>query len=105
MHDVQFDLVHHRITKFAGVPSRGFDTDKNFAIVKSYDVRWATFVEELEMQSRDSPIGNQPYKNFTQLAQVSSFALLQSQTSLHSIGSERFQLGDVDCCFSLQVAY
>src|SRR5215831_297412 len=68
VHDVQFDLAHQRIAKFAGVPSCGFDTDKNFAIAKSYYVGRATFAEELEMYLRNAPIGNQPHENFVQLA-------------------------------------
>ena len=48
------------------------------------------------MQKRHPPIRNQPDENFAQLAQVSSFAFLQLQTSLNSIRRERFQLGDID---------
>src|SRR4029077_2994771 len=96
VHDVQFDFAHQRITKFASVPSCGFDTDKNFAVVKSHDVSRPTFAEELAMQSRDAPIGNEPNENCVQLAQVSSSAFLQLQTTLHSISCKPFQLGDVN---------
>jgi len=105
MHNAQLDLAHQRITKSASVPARGLDTDKNFAVPKSYDVRRATVAEELEMQFRDAPIGNEPDGNTLHLAQVSSFALLQLQTTLHSIPSERFQLGDLDPDFSLNIAH
>jgi hypothetical protein len=105
VHDVQLDLAHQGITKFARVPSCGFDTDKNFAVVKSYDIRRTTFAEEPEMQSRHAPIGNEPDGNTLYLAQVSSFALLQLQTTPQSIACERFQLRDVDPDFSLKIAH
>jgi hypothetical protein len=104
VHDVQFDLARQRITKLASVPSCGLHTDKNLALVKSYDVRRTTFAEKLEMQSRDAPIGNEPDSNSVQLAQVSSLAFLQLQTTLHSITCEFFHLGDVDRDFALKVA-
>src|SRR5215831_7260546 len=96
VHDVQFDLVHQRITKFASIPSCGFDTDKNLATVKGDDIRRPTFAEKLAMQSRDAPIGNEPDENCVQLAQVRSFTFSQLQTALHSISCERFEFGDVD---------
>src|SRR6516165_6832410 len=105
VHDAQFDLAHQRITKFASVSAGGFDTDKNFAVVKSDDVSRVTFPEELEMQFRDAPIGNEPDGNSIQLAQLSSFAFLQLQTTLQSTTCEPFQLGDVDRDFSLKVAH
>jgi len=81
MQDAQLDLAHQRITKSASVPSSGFDADKNFAVVKSYDIRRTTFAEEPEMQSRHAPIGNEPDGNSTQPSQISSFAFLQLQTT------------------------
>ena len=93
---VQFDLAHQRITKFASVPSCGFDTDKNFAVVKSYDVRGTAVAEELEMQSRNAPVGDKPDKNSIQLVQRSAFAFFQSQTTRQSIPRELFQFGDTD---------
>src|SRR5215471_5400874 len=104
VNDIQLDLAHQRITKFASVSSCGFDTDKNFAVVKSYNIRRATFAKELEMQARDAPIGNEPDVNCVQLAQVGSFAFLQLQTTLQSIACELFQLVDVDRDFSLKIA-
>ena len=105
MHDAEFDLAHQRITKFASVPACGFDTDKDFAVVKRYDVRSVTVAEGLEMQFRDAPIGNEPDRNSIQLAQLGSFPLLQSQTTFHSIPCEPLQLGDIDRDFSLKVAH
>src|SRR5262245_38762164 len=105
VHDAQLDLAHQRITKSASVPSCGFDADKNFAVVKGYDIRRGTVAEKLEMQSRDPPIGNKPYGNSTQPSQISSFAFLQLQTTPQSIGCKLFQLGDVDPDFSLNIAH
>jgi hypothetical protein len=96
VHDTQLNLAYQRITKLASVSLCGFDTDEDFTVVKSYDVRGAAIAEELEMQSRDAPIGNKPDRNSIQLAQVSSFAFLQLQTALHRLACELFQLGDVD---------
>ena len=105
MHDAKFDLAHQRITKSASVPAGGFDTDKNFAIVKRYDVRRVAVAEDLEMQFRDPPIRNEPDGDSIQLAQLGSFPLLQLQTTLHSILCEPFQLRDINRDFSLKVAH
>src|SRR5215831_6116065 len=105
VHDAELDLAHQRITKSASIPSCSFDTDKNLAVAKSYDIRRTTFAEEPEMQSRHAPIGNEPDGNILHLAQVSSFALLQLQTMTQSIACERFQFGDVEPDFSLNIAH
>src|SRR5215831_1278853 len=105
VHDVQFDLARQRIAKFAGVTSCGFDTDKNFAVVKRYDVGRTAFAKEPEVQLRHTPIGNEPDRNSVQLAQVSSFVFLQLQTTGQSIACELFQLADVNRDFSLKITH
>jgi hypothetical protein len=105
VHDAEFNLAYRRITKCASVPARGFDTDKNFAVVKRYNVRRVTVAEDLEMQFRDAPIGNEPDGNSIQLPQLGSFPILQLQTTLHSVPCESFQGGDIDRDFSLKVAH
>src|ERR1043166_502425 len=105
VHDVQLDLVHQRITKFARVPSRGVDADKNFAVVKSYDVRWPSYAEKLAMQSRHASIGNEPHKNFVKLAQVTLVSFSQSQATLHGVCCKRFKLANIDQDFSLKIPY
>jgi hypothetical protein len=105
VHDVQFDLAPQRIAKFAGVPSCGFDTDKNFAFMKGYDVGRTGFAEEPKMQLRDMSIGNEADCNSVQLTQVSSFVLLQLQTTAQSVIRKPFQVGDVDFDFSLTITH
>src|SRR5215472_12814787 len=105
VHDVQLDLARQRIAKFAGVPSCGFDTDKNFAAVKRYDVGRTAFAEEPEMQLRHTSIGDEPDGNSVQLAQISSFVFLQLQTTAQSIACELFQSGDINRDFSLKITH
>src|SRR5215216_1127091 len=104
MHDVQPDLPFKRITKFASVPSRGFNTNKNFAVLKSQYVSRPRLSEKLPMQKRHPPIRDQPDENFAQLAQVSSFPSSQSQAMLHSFCCEGLELGEIDVDFALHIA-
>ena len=54
--DVQLQLVHDRISECARVAPRGLDTDKNFAVLKSYYVSRPRLSEKLPMQKRHAPI-------------------------------------------------
>jgi hypothetical protein len=56
MHHVEFDFAHQRIAKFVSVLSCGFYTDEDFAGLESYDICRTAVPEELQMQSRDTPI-------------------------------------------------
>lgn len=103
VHDIQLDLADQRITEFAGIAPRCFDTDKNFAVMKGYDVGHTVFAEKLEVQSRDAPIGDEPYFDCIQFAKVSSFALLQLQTTLQRTLCEVSQVGNVQGNFSLTI--
>lgn len=104
MHHVEFDFAHQGIAKFASVLSCGFYTDEDFAGIESYDVCRTAVAEELQMQSRDTPIRNQPNRDGLQLPQFGLPACLQSQTTLHGIACEIFQLGYVDGDLSLNIA-
>jgi len=51
MHNVELDLPRQRITELASVPSCGFDTDENFAVMKSDNVSRPGFAEKLAVQA------------------------------------------------------
>ena len=103
--DVQLQLAHQRTAERPCVAARRLDTDKNFAVLKREHVSGPRFSEKLAMQSRYAPIGNEPDKNFAQLAQISSFSLSQSQATLHGCCGKLFKLANIDWDFSLKVPH
>jgi hypothetical protein len=50
MHDVQSKFARERISERASVPSRCFNADKDFAMLKRQHVRRSRLIEELPMQ-------------------------------------------------------
>ena len=56
MDDVQLQLAQDRISKRACVASCGFDTDKNFTVLKGQYVSRPRLSEKLPMQKRHPPI-------------------------------------------------
>jgi hypothetical protein len=66
MHDVQSKFAHERISEPASVPSRCFNADKDFAMLKRQHVGRAGLIEESSMHRRHSAIRDKPNKNLAQ---------------------------------------
>lgn len=105
MHDVQAQFVCERISEDASVMSRGFNTDKDFAMLEGQHIGRARLMEELPMQGRHSTIRDKPNENLAQPDQVCRFPPGQPQTGSHRVRRERFELDNVDGDFPLKISY
>jgi len=56
---IKFDFTPGRSSKLCGVTLCGLRADKNFAVLKRYDISRARDFVETPMQSGNSPIRNQ----------------------------------------------
>jgi hypothetical protein len=105
MHNVQAKLACERISESASVTARCFNTDKDFAMLKSQHVRRTCFMEELPMQRRHSTIRDKPDKDFTQRREVCRFPLAQSETCSQRFRREFFETANANRNRSLAIAH
>jgi len=66
MHDVQSKFACERISERASVPSRCFNANSDFAMLKRQHVRRSRLIKELPMQQRHSTIGDKQNENLAQ---------------------------------------
>lgn len=59
VHEVKLDFVFNRGVKMPSIPLRGFDADKNFAVLKSDHVGRPRNLHELTMQRGNATIGDE----------------------------------------------
>jgi len=105
MDDVQLEFAGQGIAECACVTACCLDTDKNLAVLERKHVSGSQLSEKLPVQNRHPSIGNEPYEDVAQLAQITSFPFSEFQGALHSHRCKGFKLTKIDADFSLDIPY
>src|ERR1700756_1225657 len=105
MGDVETKLAGEQLSKCAGMPVRGLDADKDFAVLKREHIGRTRLIHEFPMQRSHSSIRNEPHENLVQFSQIGRFSHLQLQTPAQRFSCEYLEISHVDRDFSLTIAH
>ena len=105
MGDVEAKLSRERIPKCAGMPFRGPDADKDFAVLKREHVGRTRLMHKFPMQRSHSSIRNEPHENLIQFSQIGRFSNLQPQTAAQRFRREYLEIRHFDRDLSLTIVH